>query len=77
MDYAAPSDHLGVSGFHLEITEITETGAWVVNHAYLKNGTLLNGEDQGARFFWSFGSEALLAQRWTKSPVVRLSLRKI
>lgn len=75
-DYTTPPAHAGISGLHLSIEEITEEGAHVVNGAHSKNGTALNGELQGAEFFWPFGAEIVLASKWQKDPPVRITLKR-
>lgn len=66
----------GVSGEHLIIERITDTGAEVINRAVDKNGTALRGELQPERFFWPFDAEVRLAPRWRRDPEVRVVLQR-
>lgn len=75
-DYTTPPAHAGVSGKHLTIQEITNTGARVLNEAHEKNGTALDGQLQPAEFFWPFDSTIALAPKRRQDPPVLITLKR-
>lgn len=76
-DYVVPDANQGASRKHLVIEELTDTGAVVFNKAVSKNGTFAGDQELSERFVWSFDQEIVLARKWTRAQVVRLSLRRV
>ena len=76
-DYVVPDANQGVSREHLVIEEITEAGAVTLNRAVGKNGTSAGNQALPERFVWRFGQELVLGEKWTGTPAVRVSLRRV
>jgi len=68
--------HEGVSGHHLEITELDESGAQVVVHG--DNGVLIDGVHHapGARFHWSVGEAMVLGASPDEHPTCTMKLAR-
>jgi pSer/pThr/pTyr-binding forkhead associated (FHA) protein len=64
----------GVSGYHLQITELDETGALVVVHG--DNGVLIDGvrHGPGTRMHWTAGQALVLGASAQDGPTCRLAL---
>ena len=68
--------HEGVSGHHLDITGIDDTGASVVVHG--DNGVAVAGTSYpaGSRMHWKFGESMALGRTIGDEPECRLTLSR-